>query len=281
MKKTITLNFFRNIFKIRFLELWLTKNANKYFFSKMIPNSNQYSPLTLRKFERNGVNLEVDISDYIGHYLYFGFPDKSMDTLFSLCKPGFNIIDIGTNIGWTLLNLNKLSKTGKVIGFEPDPYNRNVCLKNIRLNDDADINVLPYALGDTEAIYNMEVRNPFNRGGNRITSKIGNDTINVDVKLMDNVRELKELNHIDLVKIDVEGYELKVLKGGEQLLRKFKPILFIELHDDNLKDQGDSATDLIMFLETIGYNKIINTLDNSAIKSDSNFSNCHFDIIAK
>ena len=51
-----------------------------------------------------------------------------------------------------------------------------------------------------------------------------------------------------MIKIDVEGFEMKVLRGGGKTLKTFKPSLFIELDDNNLKDVGSCAKDLVKFL---------------------------------
>ena len=58
---------------------------------------------------------------------------------------------------------------------------------------------------------------------------------------------------IDLVKIDVEGAEMNVLKGMNGLLQNFKPDIIIEVDEEHLKRFGNTATDLFSFLENIGY----------------------------
>ena len=57
----------------------------------------------------------------------------------------------------------------------------------------------------------------------------------------------------DLLKIDVEGYEMAVLRGGFASIRKWKPILFIELVDANLREHGWSGASLVQFIEGLGY----------------------------
>lgn len=282
--KVKLLNFIRNLFKIRALETWLAaKTLNKMPHSlvcKLVPNPYQYARGTYRKIDRNGLILQVDISDYIGHYLYFGFLDPSIIKLFSLCNKNFNVIDIGTNIGWVALNLAKLSQGGHVVGFEPDPFNYQVCKNNIDRNRLANLIILPYGLGETPGQVNMEVRTPDNRGGNRVAPKDSSGAIAVQIKRLDDVREVSSLPTIHLMKLDVEGYELKVLRGALNLLKKHKPILFIEVDDDNLKDQNDSAKDLLEFLELNGYTSIYNAETSEKIVSSTSFTHCHFDIIA-
>lgn len=283
--KTRTLNFFRTIFKAPILEsLLAAKTRNKLpnsLICKFVPNPYQYSPGSYRKVYQNQLTLQVDISDYIGHYLYFGFLDQGIVNLFSLCKENYNIIDVGTNIGWVALNFARLSKTGKVIGFEPDPLNYDVCKDNIDRNSLPNLIVLPFGLGETSVRVNMEVRTPNNRGGNRIAPQKKSGSVIVHIKKLDDINEVSALSVVNLMKLDVEGYELKVLRGSINTLKKHKPTLFIEVDDDNLIDQGDSAKELILFLHSNGYNSILNAETNEEIASSADFSQCHFDIIAR
>ena len=283
--KVRTLNFFRNIFKVPALEsLLATKTQHKLptsLICKFVPNAYQYAQGNYRQIYRNGLNFQVDISDYIGHYLYFGFLDEGIATLFSLCQKNYNVIDIGTNIGWVALNFARLSKTGKVIGFEPDPFNYRVCKDNIDRNALTNLIVLPYGLGETSAQVNMEIRTPDNRGENRIAPQGSSGSVIVDIKKLDDINEVSSLPNIHLMKLDVEGYELKVLRGAVNTLKKHKPTLFIEVDDDNLNDQGDSSKDLISFLKSNGYSSILQAETNEKITSSTDFSHCHFDIIAR
>ncbi|MEA2693634.1 MAG: hypothetical protein QOJ16_3021, partial [Acidobacteriota bacterium] len=57
----------------------------------------------------------------------------------------------------------------------------------------------------------------------------------------------------DLVKIDVEGYELAVLKGGRGVLARYRPRLFLELHPERLRELGGSVQEVVRLLEETGY----------------------------
>lgn len=249
---------------------------------KLVPNPYQYPSGSKRSYSKNGIKLELDISDYIGHYIYFDFPDPSHQTLIDLAKPGATILDVGTNIGGTVLSFAcAVGESGKVYGFEPDPLNYKRCLHNLRLNSFKNIEVLNAGLGNEKAKLKLEVRTPENRGGNRIagsSSPVGEFSV-IDVVTMNDFVKEKNISKVDLIKIDVEGFELKVLEGGRRVLQNSKPVLFIELDDNNLKDQGNSAKELISFLKDLGYNKIIHAENNSPVDEHSDFRNCHYDII--
>ena len=282
--KVRLLNFFRKVFQAPVLERWLVrrtqgKSAN-HFFSKLAPNPYQYKSPCHRIISREGLNLSVDISDYIGHYYYFGFQDLSLERLYDLCKEDAVVLDIGANIGYTALKLAQKAKFGSVISFEPDPFNYSCCRRNLELNPFLNVRALNVALGDKSGTVQMELRTPANRGGNRINQGAGNGS-QVEIGRLDDFMRGLTVNRVDLMKIDVEGYELKVLKGAEQTIRTFKPILFIEIDDNNLNDQADSAIEVIAFLVKNGYKDIVRSDSGHAIDETYDFSDCHFDVIAR
>lgn len=282
--KVRLLNFFREFFRIRPVEAALASLTRgkrpDSFFSKLVPNPYQYKPETIRVFERDGLLMQVDISDYIGHFLYFGFDEPGMRTLFSLCEPGANVLDVGTNIGWVLLNLGKRSATGRVFGFEPDPYNHRRCAENLSRNRLSNIALFQVGLSNINARMGMEVRTPSNRGGNRISRPVEGEQT-VEVVRLDDFYAVKNLDHVDLIKIDVEGYELNVLNGARSILVRYHPVLFIEVDDNNLMDHGHSAKELVAFLNDHGYHNIVRADDGKPVTTSNDFRNCHFDVIAR
>lgn len=248
--------------------------------SKLTPNPYQYPANTLRKFEREGIVLQADISDYIGHYLYFGFIDQSQEALFELCRKNDYVLDIGTNIGYSLLRMASLAPRGKVVGFEPDPINYKSCLTNLALNGNPDnVQVFNMGLGESVMEAEIEVRTPGNRGANRIATS-STAAAKVAISRLDIIFTDIKWHQLNLIKIDVEGYELKVLRGGEATLRRYYPDLFIEVNDPNLVHQGDSAKSLILFLFSIGYTNIQNAITKQPIFADTELANQHLDIIA-
>lgn len=283
--KVRILNFFRRVWMIPFLESFLASQTRglppDHVLCKLVPNPYQYSPGTSRLFERDGIKMRVDISDYVGHYLYFGFEDRAMKKLFSLCPDNATVIDVGANIGWTALHMAHQAAHGKVYGFEPDPYNAEQCIENVKRNGLQNIEIFSFGLGNAEGTVNMEERTPSNRGGNRIAPLGASASRPVQITRMDSVSHLRSEGKIGLIKIDVEGYELQVLKGARAILREHKPILFIELDDNNLRDQGDSANELIRFLGEMGYESLSNAENNLPVTVGMDFTKCHIDVVAQ
>lgn len=284
--KTNFLNAFRAVFKIPFMEkILLRKTIGSSFEEKIvkfIPNNYQYSKNAWRTAKRDGINYRLNLYDYIDWWLYFGIKDHGRDELYALVKKDSVIFDVGTNVGETLLNFAKLtSPEGHVHGFEPDSINFKRCMDNVKLNNFTNISINQKGLGNVAGKFSLMVDTPSNRGGNRIAQNVlEKSTETIEVITLDRYAEENKIRKLDLIKIDVEGFEMNVLKGAIGTLTSLKPILFVELDNNNLIEQKSSAKELIAFLEQLNYS-IYNAQTNEKITSLNDFTNCHFDIVCK
>jgi len=277
-------NFFRNFFRIPLLEGLLARFTQgkdpSSFICKIVPNPYQYPSRTIRRIMRHGIFLKVDISDYIGHYIYYGFKDASQEALFGLCKDDSYVLDIGTNIGYSLLRMASLAPLGQLAGFEPDPVNHAQSVSNMSLNPAMrNLRVFNVGLGDSTMLAEIEVRTPGNRGANRVAAGDGGNVV-ISITTLDAIFPNLNWDRLTLVKLDVEGYELKALRGAESTLKAFYPILFIEVNDINLIHQSSSARELIQYLLSIGYTDIRDAATGRAIALDTDLTHQHLDVIA-
>jgi Methyltransferase FkbM domain len=78
------------------------------------------------------------------------------------------------------------------------------------------------------------------------------DAVEIPVRTLDSLRE--DLGfHPDLVKIDVEGYEIAVLRGASRTLREDRPVLFLEVHPDRIVQLGGSMAEIAAILDDLRY----------------------------
>jgi len=285
--KSKILNTLRELWKIRFLEnilVGLTKNRTYgSLLTKLPPNHYQYNLGSYRKIKRDSINYELDISDIMDWYIYYGFKEISRIKLYSLVSPGNTILDIGANIGVTTLNFAKIvGVSGKVYSFEPDPVNLISLQKNIKLNSFNNIILNKIGLGNNTGKFKIHTMDVNNKGMNRIIEITDNNEIGheINVTTIDTYVTENKLQKIDVIKIDVEGFEYNVLQGAYNTLKRFHPKLFVELDNRLLTDQGKSAKELIEYLINLEYN-IFHAETNEKITVNSNFIKCHYDIVAK
>jgi len=285
MKRKI-LDWIRQIFKIRILEnilVKLTTNKNfGSFITKFPPNHYQYKKNTLRKVTRVGIHYELDLSDMVHWYIYFGFKNIAKIILESMINEGNLVFDVGANIGDLTLNMaKKLGTEGKVYAFEPDPTNFEILKQNISRNSLKNIQLNNIGFGSESGSFQLHRIDDRNRGRNRILPNENDSTNSSSVKIstIDNFVAENNISSIDLIKIDVEGFEYNVLKGAKNTLKQLKPKLFVEISSENLHEQGLGVKDCVDLLINMGYS-LKHADTNKSIHSDDNFENFFADVIA-
>ena len=287
--KTKVLNVFRRLFFLKPLENFLVKkNIEKGgtgFLTKLIPNHYQYPKGTYRFKKVDNVNYRLDLSELNEWWLYYGFKEEYRSALIDLINKGDWIIDIGANLGEvSFLASQKVGSSGKVYSFEPDPDNYTRFDYNLSLNTFTNIVFVKKGLGDNPGKYKiaMNVNEPGNNGSNSIVpdkkTDINKLAREIDVVRFDDWIAENPLDKIDLVKIDIEGFELQALKGAEMTLKKYKPIIYSELHDVKLREHGTSAKELIDYLKALGYTVHSDDKDQSL---SGNLKGIHTDIVCR
>lgn len=160
-------------------------------------------------------------------------------------KTDDHVLDIGANIGIMAALMAKKCKTGRVLAFEPIPENCRALLRVKKFLGLQNIDLYPIALGEKEGQIEMEM--PIMQGVRmQGLSHVSHSSIEgyqekgvkfkVEQRSLDKMKELQELT-ISAVKMDVENYEQFVLKGGLELFRKHKPILYCELWDNENRQE--------------------------------------------
>ena len=284
--KTELLNSLRQVIKIRAIENSLVKlSLNGSAVAKKIIGSNAlFAQGSLRTCNRDGINYLLDISDYMDHGIYFGFNtllDFERENLYKLIKANDVVFDVGANIGETALNFAKhLNSSGKVFCFEPVPYLFERLKKNVSLNSFSNISLHNIALSDKKEDLFFNLPKEQNSSGtflSETSSEQGKKVLSIP---LDDFCIENKIEKLDMIKIDVEGFELKVLKGATQTLKKFKPKMFIEINDMHLHRAGGSAKEAIKLLEENNYT-IMRDDNNEVINSNYDFFNKHFDIVCR
>ena len=164
------------------------------------------------------------------------------------------VIDVGANIGTTALaSANMVGPKGKVFAFEPHPRIFRFLNANIRLNGHTNIETFNVALGDRGNI--LTLSNNYSDDQNRIEMKQSSKhLLKIRVKRLDDVLgdNLKGVDRIALLKIDVEGFEKFVIDGTPEILSRCGCVYF-ESCDDHFSQYGYSTDDLLKILTSYGF----------------------------
>ncbi len=170
-----------------------------------------------------------------------------------IVKKDWVIFDIGAHVGfYTLLSAELVGKDGKVFSFEPLIDNYEYLKKHIEINNYKNITPLNVAVSDKDG-------SAFFRKGEN--TSMGHLTSNGEIKVrtitIDNLINNKKLPIPDVLKIDVEGAELAVLKGAVNLLNGYHPIIFLSTHSSDIhKKCCDFLLSLGYKLQPFGINNI-------------------------
>lgn len=187
------------------------------------------------------------------------------------------VFDIGAFHG--LMTIYFASQARNVVAFEPNPSSRTVLKRNLELNRLKNVLVLESAIG--EKVSSLELRlDPLMPGGASIdaivSSQIGRDrpveVIEVSVVPLDQLIDQCGLPRPDLVKVDVEGHELSVLRGARGLLRDVGPTLYLEMHGADDADKTRRVAEIVAFLRSIGYHEIFHVETGARVGEDSAFA---------
>ena len=253
-------NIFRYIFKFAFSEKYLVARlaaGSRKFWNKFIPPLYFYRSGSFRTAERGNIKFRLDISKQLDHSIYFyAIKDVAWENLFKILRPDFNVIDVGANIGLLSLTFASRCPQGIIYSFEPDSETFQKLYQNVNLNSFNNIKLFRQAIGarkTTGKLYKLYASNP---GANRILQdkpavSVPSELVEIDT--LDQYDQLGYFSGVDLIKIDVEGFELFVLEGARDLINRWTPILFVELVEQNLKQQGCSANSLLQYVRQLGY----------------------------
>jgi FkbM family methyltransferase len=217
-------------------------------------NENQiYEGITWLKQEYIAVNFSS--SSYIEWKILSegNYEPATGDIIRMSLQTGETALDVGANIGvHTLRMAQSVGKTGRVIACEPLPHLQLKLQQNIQLNRFENIvEIVPAALSDYNGRTNMSAEvSSFNQGTGRM-DKSG--SMEADVFRGDDLLEKIAIENLAMIKIDVEGYEMKVIEGLKQSIRKYMPRIIVEYDAAYWKTCNSSWQDLYDFLNSMQY----------------------------
>jgi FkbM family methyltransferase len=279
--KLVVFNFFRFLLKVvgldRLLPVFTKNKGYDNFFVKCLPQNYQYSSGTFRKVQRNGVWFNLDLSEYMEWVIYFDLNVENREDLYPLIREGATVFDVGSNIGETALHFAKISgQNGRVIGFEPVPETYRKCALNLSLNNFSNLKVENIAISDKREVLYFDPATYNNSGGIFMKKGATDTTMSVDAMTLDEYCLINGIEKLDFIKVDVEGFELNVLKGAAIVLEKLRPVLYVEINNHNLSRQNASAAEVIGLLKNAGY--LIQRCGGGDVLTGPD---SHFDIIAR
>lgn len=202
----------------------------------------------------DGINYNLCLNEFIDSdiYYYGCFEEDTTRAIKGLVRPGMTVLDIGANMGAHTLSMAKIAgPEGRVIAFEPMAWAQEKLRTNIGLNSFTNIVVEKVALSNKTTTEPASFRTSWDKFDSASSGIVPEEGITFDT--LDNYVENHNLPALDFIKLDVDGFEFKVLEGAIKTLKQFKPMLLMELGNWTLEAHGDTLQSLIRLLESIEY----------------------------
>ena len=209
-----------------------------------------------------GVKMQLDPYDLVSRkILETGeWEPQSLRAVADHLSTNGTFMDVGAHIGYYSLKAAAMvGPNGHVISIEPNPQTLPKLRANIQASDARAVSVWPVACADSESTLQLYAAPESNTGESSLSkenaSQEGAATAGIfrTGRPLDAIVKEAKLDHVDVIKIDVEGAEFAVLKGAAKTLDDFRPVLIIELVQNQLKAMGTSVEEVTGFLASHGY----------------------------
>jgi FkbM family methyltransferase len=195
--------------------------------------------------------IRMNTATYMGWCLFFlGSNDPALAwALRRLLRPGDQVLDIGANVGAVSLLAAEAVGDGKVTAVEAHPAIADELRATVWLNPWARIEVVERAVAATSGPVRLR---GFAEGAvNQGTSSLGDEGISLEATTIDELAAGAE--RLDWIKVDVEGHDLDVLRGGEATLRRLRPRLIFEYDPMGWIRAGAGFDEAVAWLRGLGY----------------------------
>lgn len=212
---------------------------------------------------RDGVTYDLDLSQGIDFAIYLGniYERQTRAALRRLVEPGSLVLDIGANIGAHTLSLaQSVGPAGRVLAFEPTDYAFRKLSRNLELNPDLAARVTAHHCFLTGAdagpvpsgIYSSW---PLAKETGLHAKHLGREmrTEAARARSVDSVLTEHPGRTVQLVKLDVDGFECDVLRGASRMLSTMRPVFVMELAPYVLVERGASLEKMLSFFVPNGY----------------------------
>jgi FkbM family methyltransferase len=245
---------------LRLEDIWIENwplPRGKYLVTRLVRALHRRGIIRSFWIEYDGLQYLVDPRDYVTRSFIFGefFEKNVLAGILQSLTPGGVFLDIGANVGlFSIAAARHVGPNGRVIAVEPGPAQRAMLLAHAERNGIGNIEIIDKGFSDQAGSVSLFLSPDSNQGRNSLSAKnaLSNRHITIEVGRGDDLLG-PTVERLDLVKIDVEGAEMLVLRGLGRTLERLRPVVIIELIPAQLKNFSTSKEEVLSFLAALGY----------------------------
>ncbi len=201
--------------------------------------------------------LRLDLRDRMQSVMYIKrCHEPETEVVFKeMARTSHVFLDVGANIGYFSFLVKQLSPKAQVYSFEPLPQNIESYKKNQELNHFSEMHLQQVCVADQAGETEFLIPPVEESGWGRMAHRdlFSGEKIRRSVITLDQFCREKNVGKVDLIKIDVEGYEFKVLQGATEVIATHRPRICIELNEPCLIDTGTSSEEIFSFFKKRNY----------------------------
>lgn len=211
----------------------------------------------------NGITYDLDLSEAIEASLYYSgvYEYETLKCLKEHLRRDMIVFEIGANVGSHSFEIARALEggSGRLYCFEPTEYAFHKLLHNHALNGFSNIIFEKIALSDHEHSQTLTPASSLDTMAFAASWDIKNGASKnstpqtIHFQTIDSYVQAKAIPKVDLLKIDVDGYELKAIQGGMRTIQQHKPLMILEFSSCMLHYVGDSLEELLSVLQDLGY----------------------------
>jgi FkbM family methyltransferase len=208
-----------------------------------------------------GLNLCVLPGNETSESIYVtgAYEPNEFHMLNTLLTPGMVFVDAGANMGlYAIYAARKVGDAGYVVAIEPSARECEQLEANVNLNALSNVRIVRAAVSDCTGSADLLVAQNENSGHNTLGTfgyesvrSVGTET--VAVTSIDSLVSDMHLTTVDVIKMDIEGAELRALTGALNTLSEHRPIVLLEISDLTLRKQAATGAEVRALLVGLGY----------------------------
>lgn len=242
---------------LRFMRKPRVQQANS-ILARIKPAWNRWFP-GIPLLTRTNVGWWLAVNDNCSDAIFSnGYEVPESKFMERFLKPGMTVLDIGAHHGYfTLLSARQVGSSGSVISFEPSPREFKRLLTHVRINSCGNVRAEPIALGDKQERSKLFVVQGRDTGCNSLRPPdVSEPTtpLEVSTHTLDGYMAETGTKRVDFIKMDVEGAELAVLRGAEDLLARHpRPVILCEVDDRRTRPWGYGKQAVLDLLRSLRF----------------------------
>lgn len=202
-----------------------------------------------------GETLCLNQSDaVVSGALFLGAYENAMTKVFlSKLRPDMAFVDIGANLGYYTVLAYK--KVGRVVAFEPAAENVALLRRNVEANGITNATVVQSGIGDVTETRDLTL-DADNKGKHSLIGTDG-DRETIAITALDRALDDLGITRVDLIKMDIEGWEAHAFAGMQETLRRDRPAIFFEYAPVRIRQAGRDPFAMIRSLGKLGYDLFV------------------------